>query len=184
MNKIILGTESLIACCAFYLIWWVLAFKPDGRKMTTWFWLVFAAIFGLAGVVITVMGINSEKPGRSLFGIGPMIAGIVIYAVLLYVTSHFMHRQVTTELILIVGWAVLEISALDTMQCFNSVGGITTKTALILMAVVILMAVASMVAYLLYYGLDAVKGYIDGMIPLILIAGTMIAELVVVRIQR
>ena len=95
-----------------------------------------------------------------------------------------MHRQVTTELILIVGWTVLEISALDTMQCFNSLGGITTKTALILMAVVIVMAVASMVAYLLYYGLDAVKGYIDGMIPLILIAGTMIAELVVVRIQR
>ena len=78
-----------------------------------------------------------------------------------------MKRQVTTELFLIVGWAALACAEVSSLYA----GGAYSKAAaIIFIIVIILMAAVSMVCYLLYYNLDSVKGYIDGIIPLLIVA--------------
>lgn len=87
--------------------------------------------------------------------------------VLLVVTYLFFKRPVTTELLLIVGWAMLaltEINALYGMTVFSR------KTALIFCGITAGAALASLVCYVLYYRLGNMAGYIDGMIPLVLAA--------------
>lgn len=184
MSKIFNGTAALIGCCVFYLIWWILAFRPDGKKGVTWFWLLPAAVFGLMGIAFCVSGISAEKPVPSMLGIWPALIGVVAYFILLFLTSVFMHRQVTSELFLIIGWAVLEICVLDAAQCFAAAGGMARGTAILFMVIVVIGAVVSLIAYLWYYRLNQVAGYIDGMVPLVIIGGIMAAELVNWRLGR
>lgn len=68
---------------------------------------------------------------------------------------------------LIVGWATLaaaEISALFGQGAY----GRSVSWGWILC--IVILAVISLICYLLYYNLDSVKGYYDGMIPLIIVA--------------
>lgn len=181
MTKIFYGTAALVMCCVFYLIWWVLAFRPAGKVGVTWPWLIFAAVFGFAGVIVSVGGINTDVPGHKMLGIWPLIVGICVYFALLFITSHFMHRMVTTELVLIVGWTALQFMVLDTAQCLASSGGISRQTAVAFMVLALIVAVLSLIAYLSYYKLPVVKGYIAGMLPLIMIGVLMAVELVCFR---
>ncbi len=109
-----------------------------------------------------------------------LVGGVIAYILLLALTGIVLKRQVTTELFLIVGWTVLmflELNALFAQGHF-------TKSAVILFLVTTLLAaIVSMICYLLYYGLDSVKGYVDGTIPLILVAVMMAAVTVSVAIR-
>ena len=87
--------------------------------------------------------------------------------VLLIVTYVFFHRPVTTELLLIVGWAMLalaEINALYGMDVFSR------KTAVIFCLITAAAVLGSLVCYVLYYRLGNTAGYIDGIVPLVLAA--------------
>ncbi len=103
-------------------------------------------------------------------------AGIISYVLLLAITSKLLYRQVTSELFIIIGWTVLELCFVNAMyRC-----GIIEKEAVVgLFAGIIVVAVLSIICYLLYYKLEYVKGYYDGMIPLVLV-GIMVAIIDVV----
>lgn len=79
-------------------------------------------------------------------------------------------RPITTELFLIVGWAVLVLSEVNTLFGWDLFSHRLTIT---LMAVIGVAALASLVCYVLYYRLGALAGYIDGMLPLLIIAVVM-----------
>ena len=172
MNLLIWGHVLLILCCAFYLIWWGTAFRPgfEGSRVggVEGILLILAALFGLAGMAVTIMGINVGE--RSIPPLLPTfvitIGGVVVYCVLLALTSLIMHRQVTTELLLIVGWLVLELCSVNAAYS----AGIYGKTAafLIMISAAVISA-ASLGFYLAYYRVKPFTGYIFGMIPLILI---------------
>ena len=103
----------LILCCAFYLAWWLLAFKPTGaiRGMKTGWLLIPAFAAGLTAIILAVKGIQSASIRVSLFPSGLLLwGGIAAYFILLAVTRLLFQRQVTTELFLIVGWALLALS--------------------------------------------------------------------------
>ena len=54
--------------------------------------------------------------GAGLFPGGPLFWGaIAAYLILLAVTRLFFHRQVTTELFLIVGWTALALSEINVL---------------------------------------------------------------------
>jgi len=79
-------------------------------------------------------------------------------------------RPATTELFLIVGWfmlALAEINALFGLGLFSH--NISVSFILIISVAVVI----SLVCYVLYFRLDSFKGYIDGMIPLLLSGLTM-----------
>ena len=68
--------------------------------------LLMTAAFGLAGVIMSTGTVPELYPAK----IDPLYlipAGVVMYVMLLLMTRTVFHRVVTTELILIVLWAVL-----------------------------------------------------------------------------
>lgn len=164
------GHLSLIGCCLFYLIWWWMAFRPGsvpGAARVTGLagvLLGITAACGVVGLVLVVLGIRGGAPGAVLLP-GGWIAGggAVLYLALLALTALLLHRPVTTELFLIVGWAVLETAAVSTLY---GTGALGRGTAIGLLAVVAEAFAAGMVCYLLYYRLSAWAGFVSGMIPL------------------
>lgn len=174
-KQILRSNILLIICCAFYLVWWLLAFKPAGaiKGIKTGWLLIPASIAGLAAVIVAVKCILSVSVKNALFS-GKMLlwGGIAAYLILLTVTVLFFKRQVTTELFLIIGWAVLALSEINILY---GLGLISHVSAIIFIAVIIFAMFMSLVCYILYYNLGALAGYIDGMIPLLAAALIMTA---------
>lgn len=173
-KQIFWGNLLLIVCCAFYLIWWVLAFRPVGgvRGMKTGWLLLPATAAGLAAVILAIRGILSASVGKALLPGGWLLwGGIAAYVLLLAVTRLLFQRQVTTELLLIVGWAVLALAEINTLY---GIGRFSHAEAVVFIAVIAVAALISLVCYVLYYRLGDLAGYIDGMIPLALAALVMV----------
>ncbi len=169
-RQIFTGNILLILCCACYLLWWLIAFRPSGHLDTvnTRWILIPAFALGLSSIFVTLYGIRKGDIRHILIPKDWILwGGIGAYVVLLLVTYLFFKRPVTTELLLIVGWAMLalgEINALYGMEIFSR------RTAVIFCGVTAAGVLASLVCYVLYYRLGNTAGYIDGIIPLILAA--------------
>ena len=182
LTQIRVGQALLITCCIFYLIWWGVAFHPDQgeQHMNGIKGILFAitALFGLSGVAVNLIGIrDSGAEGGFTSGGKILIAGIILYLVLLFGTRLLFHRQVTTELFLIVGWTMLEIASANTAF---ALGSIPMERVVLFLIIVALAAVSSFVFYMLYYSVEPMRGYYYGMIPLITEALSMgIFELLV-----
>ena len=115
VRQILAGNVWIVACCIFYLMWWLMAFKPSGAVtgMKTDWLLLPALAAGAIGVLMALQGIYriSPEPNSYLFpGGAVLIGGVVAYTVLLVVTLLVFKRPVTTELFLIVGWGMLALS--------------------------------------------------------------------------
>ncbi len=174
-KQMLTGNISLIICCAFYLLWWILAFKPEGAiKGAKSGWLLIPAfIFGIAAIILIVMGSNGiDREELLIPKAAILLCGLAAYIILLLITRFVMNRQVTTELLLIVGWAVISFLELNALYGLGDYGKAGT---IVFLAVVIAAAAVGLVCYLLYYGLDVRTGYVDGMIPLLLVVGVMAA---------
>lgn len=167
------GNLLLITCCAFYLVWWILAFKPTGaiKGMKTGWLLIPASVAGLAAVILVIGGILSESADAALLPSGLLLwGGIAAYLILLEVTRLLFKRPVTTELFLIVGWTVLTLSEISALY---GAGRFSHRSAVFFAVGIGAAAVISLVCYVLYYNLGDRAGYFDGMIPLVLTALVM-----------
>lgn len=172
-RQIFRGNILLIVCCVFYLAWWLLAFKPTGaiKGIKTGWLLIPASIAGLAAVNLSVKGILSGSIGTLLFpGRLLCLGGIAAYLILLAVTGVLLKRQVTTELFLIIGWAVLALSEINVLY---GMGSFSYGQAVIFIVVIGAATLISLVCYVLYYKLGTRAGYLDGMVPLFMTALVM-----------
>jgi len=177
-GKIITGNLLFAACCVVYLIWWSVAFRPGyGAAMGVKGALFLAtAALGVAGLAVIIQGCSQSGGGVRYIGI--IAAGAAVYIVLLLLTNVLMQRQVTTELMLIVFWACMQVCALNALLGEDIIG----KAAFALMAAIVLAAAAAgMICYLKYYDLPPMTAFYDGMVPLILFAIVMIGEAVYLR---
>jgi hypothetical protein len=166
-KQIFWGNILFLLCCGFYLAWWLLAFKPTGAitGMKTAWLLIPATAAGFAAVVWTAKGILSASVQKAIFPGGLLLwGGILGYLLLLIVTRLFFHRPATTELILIVGWAILALTELNTLY---GVGRFSHQPTCIYAVVIGLVTLLNLVCYTLYYQLGPKASYIDGMIPLV-----------------
>ena len=94
-KQIFIGNILFIVCCAFYLAWWLLAFKPSGAVtgIKTGWLLIPAGIAGLLGVIWALMGIIGETPVKPILpGIAILLGGVVLYFILLAVTVRLFKR--------------------------------------------------------------------------------------------
>lgn len=171
MKALLFGNRSMIACVICYLSWWIITFKPPAPKNSPAgnVFLMGAFLFGIGGIFVISHGILRMVDRQVVNPFIPTwmipVAGIGVYAILLFITSSLLHRQVTSELFIIIGWTVLETCLVCTMFKY----GIVRKEQLIaLMFGIIVVMVLSIICYLLYYKLEYVKGYYDGMAPLVL----------------
>ena len=177
-KNILTGQWLFVACCMAYLVWWCVAFRPGYSAPALLKTVPFAltALFGIAGLSFVIMGCQGAK-GAAGDGVAGAISNIHIigacaaaYVILLVVTNVVMHRQVTTELMLIVFWICMELCIINTMHG----GGHWSLVATVVLAVIaIIVAAAGMVCYLMYYNLEPMKGFYMGMVPLIIFAAYM-----------
>ncbi len=177
-RQLLTGNLLLVACCIFYLAWWLIAFHPTHavKGFKSGWLLIPAFLFGVWAVAEIVRGCGAAQAERLLLPrAGIVLAGIVLYFLLLAGTLLLLKRQVTTELLLIVGWTVLMFLELNALY---GLGHFTETEAILFMIVTVLAALISLFCYLLYYNLDSVKGYADGTIPLVLTALMMIVTTV------
>ncbi len=173
--QMLIGNLLLTGCCAFYILWWLIAFKPNHpiKGMRSGWLLIGAFAFGLAGVIQIVRGSNLPQ-GTLGFASrrAILIGGIAAYVILLAATYLIFKRQVTSELFLITGWAMLTFMEINALY---ALGMFTRSAGTVFLAITLIAAAVSIVCYILYYRLDGVKAYIDGIIPLALAAGIMIS---------
>ena len=69
--------------------------------------LLSTAAFGIAGVVLSLTKVPAIRSPK-IESIWILTAGIAAYVILLLITRFAFNRIVTTELILIVGWTILD----------------------------------------------------------------------------
>ena len=175
MKSIITGHILLIICCIFYLAWWSFAFRPGyaGSRVTgkAGILLLVTALSGLAGLVMSIAGINQPGTRAAMIPTAVIIVGgIVIYLLLMAGSSVLLRRQVTTELLLIIGWLMIEFLSYQSAWCSER---INAGTAVFLMILAAAAAIMSLFFYLQYYRVSESRGYIYGMIPLITEAACM-----------
>lgn len=164
--EIFSGNLLLLLCSLFYLAWWIVSFRPDSTGWSGGSICITAAfITGFAAIVLLSAGISSLSQNSK----GPpvkfiLIGGAVLFLALLFVTSTTFHRMVTSELIIIHIWAALELSSFAVLYGTGRFG--TGRTA-VLAALVGIAFLVGLVCYVLYYRLDGMSSYRDGMVPLI-----------------
>ena len=153
-------------CNLFYLVWWIISFRPNSSVGAIGVFFIIAAL--IAGVVaislmstgiISLSFISKGLPVRFI-----LIGGAVLFVVLLLVTNIKFHRIVTSELIIIHIWAVLELSAVAVLYGTRRFG---SGRAAALGALVGIATVVGLICYVLYYRLDGMSSYWDGTVPLI-----------------
>jgi hypothetical protein len=168
-RQIFWGNILLAVCCAFYLAWWILAFKPVNpiKGFKTGWLLIPASVAGIIAVIFAIHGILSSHPAARLYPNSVILwGGIGVYIVAMILTSALLKRPVTTELILIIGWLML---ALVEVNVLMGLGVYTRTRAFVFIAVCCAATIVNLVCYVLFYNLSDTVGFIDGMIPLILV---------------
>src|SRR5690349_11522336 len=102
---IVVGEVMLVVCSLSYLRWWVVTFKPSGRTAGGGPFLAGAVLFGFGGLLLLAVGIVALLPRASLPALGlTILGGVLVGALLFYLTANVAHRPVTTELPLIIVW--------------------------------------------------------------------------------
>ena len=183
---LLIGNWMMVLCAVFYLAWWRITFRPPAPEGTPLgrICIILAFVSGIAGIVLAIAGMNGtskESARTGLSGIMIVIGGVILYALLLAISSKVLHRQVTSELMIIIMWTVLELCAIN--HWFESYS-LSQSAAVIFAVIVILTAIASLICYLQYYRVSYEQGYLIGSIPLVLTGIVMTLFNLVVMISR
>ncbi len=164
-QMIVLAELLLVVCSVCYLVWWIITFRPSGRTSSGGgFFLAGAVIGGLAGVVLLAVGIVSLLPKASTVAVGAtIVGGVVVGALLLVLTAGVAHRQITTELPLIILWTTAQLAAGISLR---TAGALKAPAAAAWIAATVIAAMIGLACYLVFYRLDPTPAYWVGMVPL------------------
>ena len=161
---IVIGEVLLVVCSVSYLVWWSITFRPSGRTAGGGPFLAGAVLGGVGGLVLLAVGIAALLPQASWPALGAtIVGGVLVGALLLYVTSHVFHRPPTTELPLIVVWATMQLAAAITL---GTAGVLRTPAASAWIVATVIATLVGLACYLAFYRLDPVPAYWLGMVPL------------------
>jgi len=184
--QIFAGNLLLLICSLFYLVWWVVCFRPDASGKTAGgsagvIYITAAFITGIAAIVLLSGGINIlSKDAKSVPVWLILLSGTVLFVVMILVTTAVYRRPMTSELIIVHIWAVLELCAVVVLYGTGRFGLGRTVLLLTLLGIAF---VAGMICYVLYYRLEGTAGYRDGMAPLIIDASVMAVFLGVLAVS-
>ena len=175
MRRIIAGQILLIVCFVFYLIWWYRGFRPGTSfnrvRGANGILLALTAVFGIGGVAITLPGENAVSGMMRISPTAILITGITVYMGLLLITRFIFHRIVTSELLLIVAWSMLEVWAIDVL---NATGNLSATRFSIMSAILVIAFIVSIVLYVAYYRMEEMKAFYAAMVPLVAAEVSMI----------
>ena len=179
---IVIGEVLLVVCSVSYLVWWSITFRPSGRTAGGGPFLAGAVLGGVGGLVLLAVGIAALLPQASWPALGAtIVGGVLVGALLLYVTSHVFHRPPTTELPLIVVWATMQLAAGITL---GTAGVLRTPAASAWIVATVIATLVGLACYLVFYRLDPVPAYWVGMVPLAVDGVVAAALAVLVTLAR
>lgn len=171
--SLVWGHASLAVCAALYLAWWWVFFNPALPKAAGALYaagvgfIVGAVAFGVAAVVLMARGLGALAGQGAGGGAAPgwafAVGGVAAYVALAFVTVRFLQRPVTTELLLFVLWAALELAVANALL---GAGALPVGAFWALVAVIALVTAANLVCYVLYFRLGPLPSFIDGAAPL------------------
>ena len=173
-REILAGNLLLLLCSLFYLIWWVISYRPNsyGMSATGGLYLIVAAITGITAIAVLAYGINSLAPHSHGMRVKFILIGAgILFLAMLAITTLVFHRIVTSELMLIHIWLALEMSAVAVLFGTGRFGVGIAVTMAILIGIAF---IVGLICYVLYYRLDETASYWTGMIPLIVAALVLI----------
>lgn len=175
MNRLLAGQCALILCCVFYLIWWYRGFRPGVTVNriggVNGVLLAVTAILGLTGIAFSFYSIIDTEGKLPLSPSFIIFCGVMTYLLLLVVTKYAFHRIVTSELLLIVVWTMLEAAVVNWL---NAEGYLTGFRLAVMVIVLILAFVISTILYVTYYRMEEMKAFYAAMVPLVTEAAAMI----------
>ena len=159
------GNLLLLLCSLFYCAWWIMSFRPNSSAgSAAWFCLTAAFVTGIAGIALMSYGIDFLSQESKALPVRYILSGgALMFFFLLLVTSIVFRRPVTSELIIIHIWAVLELSAAAVLYGGGRFGAMSAVVMLTLIGTATVIALA---CYVLYYRLDGTARFIDGIVPL------------------
>ena len=99
-----------------------------------------------------------------------IIPSVIFYIAALLVTKVLFHRIVTSELFLIVGWTMLEITVVNRL---NAAGLLSDGNFTLMGAIIATACIISLILYVAYYQMEEMKAFYAAMIPLITEAAAM-----------
>ena len=179
MNRLLTGQCALILCCFFYLIWWYRGFRPGVTVNriggVNGILLAVTAVLGLTGIKLSLDSIMDTEGKLPMSPLSIIFVGIIAYVLLLLVTKFVFHRIVTSELLLIVVWTMLEAAVINWL---NARGYLTGFRLAVMVIVLILAFVISIILYVAYYRMEEMKAFYAAMIPLVTEAAAMIVLVV------
>lgn len=175
MNKtpgiyfVVIGQILLIVCCVFYLIWWSFSYRPGEvvNRVSGFRGILFLTtiLAGIAGLFLSFFGMRlMDAASTKLSGTAIALAGFAAYFILFFITRYGLGRPVTTELVLIVGWTVLEIELLNHLNGAGVLGDRGFMYSGLIIAAAFLL---SIILYVLYYRLEENTAFYAAMVPLI-----------------
>ena len=181
MNRLLTGQCTLVLCCVFYLIWWYRGFRPGVTTNRTGgvngVLLTVTAVLGLTGIAFSLYSITDTEGKLLLSPAFIIICGVMTYLLLLVVTKYAFHRIVTSELLLIVVWTMLEAAVVNWLNA----GGYLTGIRLAVMVIILILAfVVSIILYVAYYRMEEMKAFYAAMVPLVTEAAAMIVLVVLI----
>lgn len=173
MRHILTGQTLLIVCCIFYMIWWYRGYQPnvevDRIGGLNGCLLLITTVLGVSGILFSLMP-TPETVGTKYRQMYIIVGGIAAYIILMMITKYIFGRIVTSELFLIVGWTMLELSLLNRL----SGSGLLSGTKLLIVYVSIALAfIISMVLYVAYYRMEDNAAFYSAMVPLVTEAVSM-----------
>ena len=177
------GNLLLLITILFYMAWWTVVFRPErtGMARGAGTLIALAVLTGAAAVTIKFSGIlllSDAEAGTQVLYI--LLGALALYLFLLALTRIVFQRPVTAELLLIILWAGLELSAVAALK---GSGRLDTGQSSFLTVLLALATGVGIVCYVLYYRLDEVSGFWNGLIPLIVDAGVVTVFLVVLAVS-
>ena len=168
MRRIISGQILLIICFLFYLVWWHRGFRPGTSvnriRGLNGVLLALTMVFGISGISISILGGNGADEALKINPATILISGVGTYFVLLIVTRFICHRIVTSELLLIVAWTMLELWAIVELNGGASLSDVRFTILAVGLAAAFLVRI---VLYVAYYRMEEMKAFYTAMIPLI-----------------
>lgn len=181
--EIFISNLLLFICSMFYLVWWVVSFRPGtSGGASGMFYISAAFITGVAAIVLMSVSIYSLSHDSKSVPVKFILLGsATLFFVLILITTNAFHRSVTSELIIIHIWVALEMSAVVVLY---GTGNFDSRRARTLAALVGIAFVASLICYVLYDRLNGMASYLDGMLPLIMAAFVMAVFLGVLAVSQ
>lgn len=181
-----LGELLLVVCSASYLVWWTIRFRPSARTRSGGGpFLAGAVLGGLGGLALLAVGtaiLVPRAPWPALAALAAtVVGGVLVGAVLLYLTSRVARRPVTTELPLIVVWTTAQLAAGTTLW---TAGVLRPPAAVAWVVATALAMLVGLACYLVFYRLDPVPAYRVGMVPLAVDGVVALALAALVAVAR